>query len=393
MRGETAHASLKESVLSSVSQIYHMQAVLDDVLDIRALREGDFAVVPRPSSPASILRDTGFQFASLLGDSVRLTTDVDQSVPEMAHMDPTRVRQVIANALHNAYKATSSGTIMLGCCVVGEATIGDETGVWLAMAIVNSNNTGLPDGVSEWAQRHYTSAEKHLPETVVSSIGIWLRTLASNCSKITPISSDTPPVRHSGGSDDARHVRTVKSTNIGLTLCSRIAIQMGGRVLLDHDEENRLTRFVLAIPVEARPVSTSPLERSNASETSGAANRSPLSDDGQETKSERKSETHVLFVDDERVMRMLGDRMCRLAGARVTLCEDGVDVARALETDPSINVVLMDIVMHRSDGRVVCRELREAGVDIPIVAVTANVGPAHVAEYQSCGFNGMLGKP
>lgn len=365
------------------------------MLDIRALRAGDFTVAPRLVSVASIIRDTGFQFASLLGDDVKLISTVDSSVPEWVSIDPTRVRQILANALHNAYKATSNGTILLSSCSFPHGV--DSSNVWLAFAIANSNLKGLPDGVSQWAQGEHRLAAEVLPASVLQGVTTWLTALEGRMDCTTPRRPLSPKTRLDAGKEAARHVRGVKSTNIGLSLCSRIAVKMGGRVLLDQDAGSGLTRFVLIVPgavgENPLPTTTSP---SNASDLSRPRSRGRGSADG---KAESKSDSmvgtgqHVLFVDDERVMRMLGRRMCRSVGARVTVCEDGADVFDVMKDDPSITMVLMDIVMHRSDGRKVCSELRSLGYTIPIVAVTANVAPANIAEYKECGFNGMLGKP
>lgn len=362
-----------------------MQAVLDDVLDIRALKEGDFTVVPRLTSVASILRDTGFQFSSLVGDGVRLITSVDESVPKWSKVDPTRIRQVVANALHNAYKATSCGSIVLGGSVVGSASNGQ---LWVAITIINSNPAGLPGNISRWAERQRSAAHAALPSTVITSVDLWLQQLMRS-SDPEGLNVFSPPSSKAVSSDVARHVRGVKSTNIGLELCSRIAAQLGGSIMMDHDAPLQLTRFVLVIPTTVASHPTSSLVSPTHSKGDGVTSHTP----------EAPSADHdgnaprVLFVDDEHVMRVLGKRMCRRAGAVVTVCEDGADVAQALEADRTIDIVLMDIVMHRSDGRSVCSELRAAGVALPIYAVTANVGPAHLAEYKACGFNGLLGKP
>lgn len=44
-----------------------------------------------------------------------------------------------------------------------------------------------------------------------------------------------------------------------------------------------------------------------------------------------------------------------------------------MAADPNINCILMDILMVRTDGATVCRELREAGCQLPIIAMTGRV--------------------
>lgn len=45
-------------------------------------------------------------------------------------------------------------------------------------------------------------------------------------------------------------------------------------------------------------------------------------------------------------------------------------VPSALATSPKIDVILMDILMQRTDGSAVCSELRQQGNKLPIVAMT-----------------------
>ena len=64
-------------------------------------------------------------------------------------------------------------------------------------------------------------------------------------------------------------------------------------------------------------------------------------------------------------------RFLKTCGVPHELFEDGVFVPRPLPT--GVTAILLDIVMKKSDGVQVCRELRAAGCTIPIIAMTGNV--------------------
>ena len=107
--------------------------------------------------------------------------------------------------------------------------------------------------------------------------------------------------------------------------------------------------------------------------------------------------THVLFVDDEKVNRRLGARMLNRLGCTYRLLEDGDEVWDALKsaetTEKPFSVIVIDIIMQRTDGAEVCRELRDKGVDIPIIAMTGNTAVRDVQRFLQVGFDMMLAKP
>lgn len=65
--------------------------------------------------------------------------------------------------------------------------------------------------------------------------------------------------------------------------------------------------------------------------------------------------------------------------------------ARAL-AEP-FDLILSDIDLPGLDGHGVCRDLREAGITAPIIAITAFAGQAEAARGTSSGFDLYLTKP
>jgi CheY-like chemotaxis protein len=105
---------------------------------------------------------------------------------------------------------------------------------------------------------------------------------------------------------------------------------------------------------------------------------------------------HILFVDDEQVNRRLGSRMMQRLGCTYKLLTDGDEVAGALEVaaaEKPFDMIIIDIVMQRTDGAVVCSQLRATGVNMPIIAMTGNTGARDVKRFLAAGFDMMLAKP
>lgn len=106
---------------------------------------------------------------------------------------------------------------------------------------------------------------------------------------------------------------------------------------------------------------------------------------------------HVVVVDDEAVIRRIAGRLITKLGGRVCASfEDGFDLPRKLEElDTPPTCVFLDIVMLRSNGIEVLRDLRAMPrwKHLPVFAMTSNVERASIDLYKATGFTGVVGKP
>ena len=133
---------------------------------------------------------------------------------------------------------------------------------------------------------------------------------------------------------------------------------------------------------------------------------------------------HALYADDDATNRMLLTRMLRNIGGSVKAVDDGDKVAASLmragmltlphldvlrtaglpcnaslaydllapSNGPPFDVIILDIVMNRSDGAEVCTALRAVfPVPFPIIAATGN--GADPTRLFAAGFTCVLDKP
>lgn len=100
----------------------------------------------------------------------------------------------------------------------------------------------------------------------------------------------------------------------------------------------------------------------------------------------------ILVAEDNEVNRKLVDLLITRTGAEVAHVGNG---AEALEraSGESWDLILMDIQMPVMNGRDAARGIREAGIDTPIVALTANVMAEDLKDYQEAGCDEYLAKP
>jgi CheY-like chemotaxis protein len=68
-------------------------------------------------------------------------------------------------------------------------------------------------------------------------------------------------------------------------------------------------------------------------------------------------------------------------------------VATALRDGKPFDLILMDVQMPVMDGLTATKTLREQGIDLPIVALTAHDIPEERNKCHAAGYTGFLTKP
>lgn len=106
------------------------------------------------------------------------------------------------------------------------------------------------------------------------------------------------------------------------------------------------------------------------------------------------SEPVVLYVEDNPDNRKLVKRVLMVEDFVVHLAVDGPSALEFVQhTTPDI--ILMDINLPEMDGYEVTGQMRQMPhlVDIPIVALTANVMKQDKEKTKEAGCDGFIGKP
>ncbi|MGD8393880.1 MAG: ATP-binding protein [Candidatus Eiseniibacteriota bacterium] len=87
----------------------HLLELINDLLDIAKLEAGSMVIEKQSVDLAALLADAAEALRGLAADkSIALEVDVDD-LPDPAHCDPLRIRQVVLNLLGNAIKFTPAG--------------------------------------------------------------------------------------------------------------------------------------------------------------------------------------------------------------------------------------------------------------------------------------------
>lgn len=103
----------------------------------------------------------------------------------------------------------------------------------------------------------------------------------------------------------------------------------------------------------------------------------------------------VLIAEDNAINRKVMIKiLIGLGFGHVDTATNGNEaVLMATNTKPAYDLILMDISMPFLDGVQATKQIRGAGLDVPIVAMTANALKGQAESYIAKGMTGYIAKP
>jgi len=298
---------------------------------------------------------------------VIFTTDV----PRTVRTDGTRLRQVLINLLGNALKFTEAGRVELS----------------IGIRDVDSRSTGqsITNVVDEVTS---PVAGDSLPRPLPNTTGI-LRPMLVFTVTDTGIGMSNDQVAklfQPFSQGDASVTRNFGGSGLGLAISQRLVDMLDGSISVDSTQGQGST-FEVALPVKID--ASDPLIRPLIS-------REDVGKEIEATKP-KSLDCRVLVVDDRRDVRHISQHFLEKAGASVTVAEDGqqgFDVATAVrDANQPFDLILMDMQMPNVDGLQATAELRSAGIQWPIIALTADAMAGDRERCLAGGCDDYLSKP
>jgi signal transduction histidine kinase/ActR/RegA family two-component response regulator len=326
-------------MMSEASEV--LMGLLNDVLDLSRIEAGKMSLDPTDMKlmPALEALVTLWQ-PQAAEKACQLSLSVDTDVPEVLHVDPLRLRQILFNLLSNAVKFTDNGQILLH---VGQSDKGEKgRGPGIYFEVID---TGC--GISEEVQgRLFGSFEQ----------------------------ADAGTTRLHGGS------------GLGLAISRRLAENMGGSLTV----QSRLgegSTFRLDLP----------LRRGRASAGLGTKpsnpNRRALEDMSLGI-AETKALT-VLLAEDHSVNRRIVEQLLSPLGCELVMVTDGLE-AVAAAAEHRFDLIMLDMQMPNMDGLAAAKLIRNQpgpNSTTPILAITAYAMDEHRTEWAAIGVEGFITKP
>jgi signal transduction histidine kinase len=174
--------------------------------------------------------------------------------------------------------------------------------------------------------------------------------------------------------------KRVQGTGLGLTISNTLAMLMGGSIEVES-EPGIGSQFVLRLPLPAADLTASHRRETNDLQLAGG-------------RQSRLDGVRVLVADDLLINRTILATLLATEGAKVTSVDGGDAAVEAMVNDrASFDVVLMDVEMPGTDGREATRRARTAGVEIPVLGVTAHISREQYEASLDAGMNDQITKP
>jgi signal transduction histidine kinase/ActR/RegA family two-component response regulator len=310
----------------------HLLDILNDILDISKIEAGRFDIERIPMSPRLVVTDVAAMLRlRALEKGLRLDVSFRTKIPTEVICDPTRIRQSLVNLVGNAIKFTRAGRVRVD--------VAYDPGAELLTFKVRDTGIGIPAQKVSTLFRPFEQA-------------------------------DTSMSRRFGG------------TGLGLAITKHLAELLGG----DCAVQSRLAvgstfTFTCRAPMDPRAELEEVVDQGRSPnapvrplfETQPLCGRILLAEDG---------------LDNQRLISL----MLGKAGAEVVIVENGRLAVERVEQE-SFDLILMDMAMPEMDGYEAARTLRDRGVRIPILALTANATRGQREVCLEAGCSEFLTKP
>lgn len=177
---------------------------------------------------------------------------------------------------------------------------------------------------------------------------------------------------------DESMTRKYGGTGLGLSLSARLVEAMKGSIHVESSEGNG-SRFTVRIPI------VDPVKH--------AAIAGNIVIGGEEPKPDTKGKrAKLLLVEDSPEIRRIIAFYVEKAGYEIDFAENG-QVGVEIGSRGQHDLILMDIQMPVLDGYQATRQLREAGITVPIIALTAHASITDRDRSLEAGCNDYLTKP
>ncbi len=329
------HGDSKKYLDTIHSSGKHLLTLINDILDLSKVEAGRLEIDKIRCFPHTIIHDV-IQAIGIKAQEkgVGLDFDIVESIPESIFCDPARLRQIVTNLLGNAIKFTEQGSVKV-------------------------------------VLRHMQSGGKSTLciDVIDSGIGISEQKLDVIFDPF--VQADSSVHRNFGG------------TGLGLAISLKFAQALGGDISVSS-ELGTGTIFTVSLDTG----SLDGVDFVGAEVLQSVE----LESDNTEQKQWLFPPANILVVDDGTENRELLKLVLEDVGLHVELAENGqVGVDKTVQK--SFDIILMDIQMPVMDGYTAVGLMRQSGINVPIIALTANAMKGVENECLAAGYSGYQSKP
>lgn len=313
--------------------------LLSDILDLNKIEQGKLSIENIRFNFIDTIQRTLVPYQYMANEKgLQFLISFDPRIPEMVTGDPTRIKQMVINLISNSLKFTDSGGV-----TVSFETESDPRGTedyFFIRGTITDTGIGVP------------KEKQHLIfETFMQADGSFTRKY--------------------GGS------------GLGLSIVKQLLLLMDGDI--------RIVSPVVSKPFPSDDPGSSFEFRFKVKAEKGTGTAS-VPQNGFNPDFKFEGAHKVLLVEDNKINQLLAVTILENLGLKVVTADDGaqgVDKAKAEDFD----LILMDVQMPVMNGYESTAAMRNLGLSMPIIGLTANVYKEDIDRCFEAGMNSHLGKP
>lgn len=317
------------------SSAQHLLDLINDVLDLSKLQAGRMTVEQLPTRVRELIsQSASMHSVRAQQKNIALEIDIEDSIPARLDLDPTRLRQLLANVVGNAIKFTDQGSVRVEAEWLQP---NDDPSAGLLLITIRDTGIGIPEAK--------------------------MREL------FTPfVQGDASVTRRFGG------------TGLGLAICKGVAEAMGGTIEVESEvNKGTIVRVEIPAPRSLGDEDAAPTVGLDETDSSKAMPRCLAG-------------ARLLIADDMPANLRLFEIVLREAGAVVVTVNDGQQAVAAALRQP-FDLIMLDGQMPIMDGLTAASIMRSRGIAAPILALTAHAMETEIAKFIEAGCDAHLSKP
>lgn len=324
--------SVREDIknINNAGQI--LLEIINNILDISKIEEGKMELANTEYNISNIITELTNIIMVRIGEKpIKLTTNIDPSIPCKLYGDETKLFQICLNLLNNSAKYTEKGEINF--------SISYKNIHGLAYLTIKVSDTG---------------------------IGIKKEDYDKLFEKFTRLDKEVN--------------QTIEGTGLGLVITKEMVNLMNGKITF-NSEYQKGTTFI--VEIEQKIIDANPI---------GVINNIDITK--KEVDYFDGSNYKILLVDDNKLNLKVAEKLLRPYKFQVTSVTSGLDCLNYTKRN-KYDLIFLDHMMPEMDGIQTLHYLKQRVdiVNTPIIALTANAISGMKEMYLKEGFDDYLSKP
>ncbi|BAU28632.1 histidine kinase/DNA gyrase B/HSP90-like ATPase [Aneurinibacillus soli] len=329
------NARQKESLYLIHSIGKRLSNLINDIIDVSKMKQGELTLYPSFVDVRTSAHTVLATFSILQQEKeITLCNRIPEDLPSV-YVDENRLHQIFYNLIDNAMKYTTSGTVEIFAQVRGE----------FLEIVVKDTGAGIPEDKYDEIFQSFHQLEAHM-------------------------------------------TRENNGIGLGLNITKQLVELHGGRIDVES-QVGRGSRFRFTLPVVKNE-----RQREEKKFSITDTNVHVMSFTTPYKRMKEGTST-VLVVDDEYSNLNVVINAIDAMGHSVIAVKNGAEAFDALYNHPTIDLVILDLMMPRISGLEVCKHIRKTASlsEIPILMLTAAGQVGDILASFEAGANDFLPKP